>query len=59
MTLFEQLERSRELLTESEEIIRGLRDNVDTNEQKLCNSALRLYAEIRDQLYIIDRSLEG
>lgn len=59
MTTFEQLEAARELLAQSEDIIRGLRDQVDTKAQRLCNAALGAYAETRDLVWLIDKELEG
>ena len=58
MTTFEQLEAARELLTQSEGIIRGLRDQVGTKAQRLCNAALGAYAGTRDLVWSIDKELE-
>jgi len=35
MSIFEQLERARALLNESEDTLRGLRDQVGTQEQQI------------------------
>lgn len=57
MTLFEQLERARTLLTESEDTLRGLRDQVDTKEQQMINKAIGQYLGLRDQLWEIDKAI--
>ena len=57
MTLFEQLERARTLLTESEDTLRGLRDQVDTKEQQMINKVIGQYLGLRDQLWEIDKAI--
>lgn len=57
MNLFEQLEKCRDLLNESEDILRGARDQVGRKEQQLINQALSQYLELRNQLWIIDNTI--
>jgi len=59
MSIFEQLERARALLNESEYTLRGARDQVGREEQQLINQALQQYLELRDQLWIIDNAIAG
>jgi len=59
MSIFEQLERARALLNESEDTLRGARDQVGREEQQLINQALQQYLELRDQLWIIDNAIAG
>ena len=53
-----QLNEVRQSLETSFEELKQLRDNLDTNEQRIINETLPLYQNIRNKIFQLDRLLE-
>jgi hypothetical protein len=57
--MFEVLEKARNKLNESEDLLRGLRDCLDSPEQIAINKALASYSSLRDEIWHLDKAIEG
>jgi len=59
MNNFEHIQKIMELLNNSEDELKVLRDYVDMEEKNVINETLRMYIPIRDNLWKLDKILEN
>lgn len=57
--IFQELNRLREMVNDTEDAIKALRDNVDLDTQKALNEAIRPLGAARDALWKADRAVEA
>ena len=55
MNNFEHIQMIMNLLNESEDELKVLRDNVDLPEKEVINKTIPFYTTIRDNLWLIDK----